>query len=54
MFHQGAKIPGSHPLLQGDAETGRTLKIGTIEEAEQNGEAIQKIILAWCELQDQK
>jgi len=54
MFHQGAKIPGSHPLLQGDAETGRSLKMGSVEEAEQNSEAIQKIILAWCDWQDQK
>lgn len=54
MFHQGAKIPGSHSLLQGDAETGRTLKMASVEEVEQNSEAIQKIILAWCDLQDQK
>ena len=52
MFHQGAKIPGSHPLLLGDAETGRSLKIATVEEAEKNREAIQKIILAWCDWQD--
>ncbi len=54
MFHQGAKIPGSHALLQGEAETGRTLKITSVEEAENNRKAIEKIVLAWCEWQDQK
>ena len=48
------EIPGSHTLLLGDAETGRSLKMGSVEEAEQNSEAIQKIILAWCDWQDQK
>src|SRR6516165_3311007 len=33
MFHTGAKIPGKHPRLEGEGDTGRVLKIGSLEEA---------------------
>ena len=36
MFHQGAKIPGYHPLLEGDTMTSRSMKIASIEDAEKN------------------
>ena len=53
MFHQGAKIPGSHKLLTGDAKAGRTMKIATVEEAEQNNDGIKAIVKAWCDWRDE-
>jgi hypothetical protein len=49
MFHQGAKIPGKHPRLEGGGDTGRLLKIKTVEEADQAKGDIAKIVRAWCE-----
>jgi uncharacterized protein YdhG (YjbR/CyaY superfamily) len=54
MFHQGAKIPGTHDLLEGEGETSRVMKIGSIEEVEKNREAIEKLVKAWCDWKDQK
>jgi uncharacterized protein YdhG (YjbR/CyaY superfamily) len=49
MFHQGAKIPGKHPRLEGNADLGRSLKIGTVEEADKARGDIEKIVRAWCD-----
>lgn len=54
MFHQGAQIPGSHKLLEGDAKTSRTMKIVSVEEAEQNKSGIEKIVKAWCDWRDKQ
>lgn len=53
MFHQGAKIPGKHPRLEGDGETSRVLKIATIEEANAAKKDIEKIVAAWCNWRDE-
>ena len=51
MFHQGASIPGDHPILEGDAATGRTAKIppGQVEARKAELEAV---VRAWCDLKD--
>lgn len=49
MFHMGAKIPGRHPRLEGSGDTGRVLKIGSLEEAEEARADIEAIVRAWCE-----
>ena len=54
MFHQGAHIPGTHKLLEGEAKTGRTIKIATVEDAEKNKKGIEKIVIAWCDWKDQE
>ena len=54
MFHTGAQIPGEHKLLEGDAKTGRTMKIGSVEEAEKHKEDIIKVVKAWCDWKDQE
>lgn len=52
MFHTGALIPGRHPLLVGDGDTGRVLKIGTVAEANAAKPAIERIVKAWCDARD--
>ena len=54
MFHQGAKIPGTHPRLEGGGDTGRMLKIGTVKEANAAKRDIERIVKAWCEWRDKE
>jgi len=50
MFHQGASIPGRHPILEGDADQGRSVKIGSVEEADRRAKELGDVIRAWIEL----
>jgi uncharacterized protein YdhG (YjbR/CyaY superfamily) len=54
MFHQGAQIPGTHKLLEGEGKTGRSIKIATVEDAEKNKKGIENIVIAWCDWKDQQ
>ena len=48
MFHMGARIPGSHPRLEGSGDTGRVLKVGSLADAERAKRDIERIVQAWC------
>jgi len=48
MFHQGARIPGKFPRLEGTGEIGRSMKIGSVAEANAAKKDIEKIVKAWC------
>jgi hypothetical protein len=50
MFHQGAKIPGRHPILEGGGDTGRFVKIGTVEEANGRAGELGAVIRAWIDM----
>lgn len=52
MFHQGAKIPGEHPLLAGEGSTSRTAKLAGLEQVEAHRDELQAIIRAWCAYRD--
>lgn len=52
MFHQGATIPGVHPLLEGDADVGRTAKFADLEDVERRRPELEAIIRAWCDARD--
>jgi len=52
MFHQGAQIPGRHPRLEGQGDTGRVLKIGSVAEADAAKEDIENLVRAWCDWRD--
>ncbi|MBX7084099.1 MAG: DUF1801 domain-containing protein, partial [Nannocystaceae bacterium] len=47
MFHQGASIPGRHPILEGDAQTGRAIKLSSVREVDEHAEALREVIRAW-------
>jgi uncharacterized protein YdhG (YjbR/CyaY superfamily) len=49
MFHLGAKIPGKHPRLEGNGDTGRVMKIGSVAEANAARKDLERIVQAWCE-----
>jgi len=49
MFHTGAKIPGDHPFLEGDAAQVRTMKIADTDELAEKRAALEAVVRAWCE-----
>jgi hypothetical protein len=52
MFHQGAKIPGDHPLLKGEGATSRTAKLAGLAQVEARRAELEAIIRAWCAYRD--
>ena len=52
MFHQGAAIPGVHPLLEGDADTGRSAKFHGPDDIEAKKAGIEAAVRAWCDWKD--
>lgn len=48
MFHQGAKIPGRHPRLEGTGDTSRVLKVASVAEANEAEPDLVRIVEAWC------
>ena len=52
MFHQGAKIPGRHPRLEGTGGTSRVMKIGSVAEAVTAKADLVQIVKAWCAWRD--
>jgi uncharacterized protein YdhG (YjbR/CyaY superfamily) len=52
MFHEGAKIPGKHPRLEGTGGKGRALKLASVAEATAAKRDIEKLVRAWCDWRD--
>jgi hypothetical protein len=52
MFHQGARIPGDHPRLEGSGDTSRVLKVGSVGEADAARGDIEAIVRSWCDWRD--
>ena len=52
MFHQGAKIPGDHPRLEGTGDTSRVLKIGSVADADAAKGDLERLVRAWCDWRD--
>lgn len=52
MFHKGATIPGAFPSLEGEGPEARTLKIKNAQDLGAKRPELDRIIRAWCDLQD--
>lgn len=52
MFHEGARIPGKHPRLEGGSDKGRVMKLATVAEANAAKKDIERIVTAWCDWRD--
>jgi hypothetical protein len=52
MFHQGAKIPGTFPRLEGGGDTGRYLKVVDLDDAEAAKSELESVVRAWCDWRD--
>ncbi len=50
MFHEGAKLPGKHPRLEGTGDTSRVLKLASVAEVAAAKDDIKAIVAAWIQL----
>ena len=48
MFHTGASIPGTHPLLEGGGDTARYARFAGVEDVESKRPDLLAIVEAWC------
>lgn len=48
LFHQGARIPGRHPKLQGGGGTARYMTFASVAEADAAKKDLEAIVEAWC------
>ena len=52
MFHTGASIPGTHPLLEGGGETARYIKFADLEAVDASHDQLLAIVDAWRQSRD--
>jgi hypothetical protein len=52
MFHQGARIPGDHPLLEGEGDTSRVARFQDLAELEARRSELEAVVRAWCAYRD--
>ena len=49
MFHQGAKIPGEHPRLEGEGSTSRVMRFQSVEDVDTYRSDLESAVRAWCD-----
>ena len=52
MFHQGAKLPGKHPRLEGGGATVRYMRFADLAEVKANKRDLEAAVRAWIELKE--
>jgi hypothetical protein len=52
MFHQGAKLPGRHPRLEGGAGTVRYLRFTDPADVKAKKGDLQRAARAWIDLKE--
>jgi hypothetical protein len=52
MFHNGVKISGDFPDLEGDGPAGRSFKIASVTDLESKAEQLSQIFRTWCDIMD--
>lgn len=50
LFHQGAKLPGSHPKLEGGGETVRYMRFADEADVKKKRKDLEKAVQAWIAL----
>jgi hypothetical protein len=50
MFHQGASLPGRHPMFEGGGGTVRYLRFANVDDVSRKEQAIKAAIRAWVKL----
>jgi hypothetical protein len=48
LFHRGAEIPGTHPMLEGDGKLTRTMRFDDVPDVERHRKDLERVIGAWC------
>lgn len=54
MFHLGAQIPGKFGRLEGSGDTGRVMKLATVEEVNAAKPELESIVKSWCAWREAK
>lgn len=54
LFHQGAKIPGAFPSLDGGGDTARYLQVKDEADLKAKKAELAKIVKSWCDMKDGK
>lgn len=54
LFHQGAKIPGKHPKLEGGGGTARYMRFVDLSDVEKGRRALAAAINAWMKLKSKE
>lgn len=54
MFHQGAKIPGKFPSLEGGGDTARYMQFQDEVDLKAKKAELAKVVKAWCDMKDGK
>lgn len=52
LFHQGAKIPGKFPSLEGGGDTARYMQIKDEADLTAKKTELAKIVKAWCKMKE--
>jgi hypothetical protein len=52
LFHQGAKLPGTHPALEGGGETVRYMRFADEADVKRKRDDLEKAIRAWIALKE--
>jgi hypothetical protein len=52
LFHEGASIPGDHPLLEGGGDHARYARIADEGEVEARRPELEAVVRAWCDARD--
>ena len=52
LFHQGARISGSHPILEGGGDTARYARVDSPADLDAKRQALEAVVRAWCDDRD--
>lgn len=52
LFHQGATIPGTHPVLEGAGDHARYVRLEDAAAIEARRAEIEAVVRAWCDARD--
>lgn len=52
LFHNGASVPGDHPILEGGGDTARYARLADLDAVERARPALEAVVRAWCDTRD--
>ncbi len=54
LWHQGATIPGAHPILEGGGDTARYTRLTDADAIEAARPELEAVVRAWCDARDEQ
>ncbi len=53
LFHTGARIPGDHPILEGDTDTAQVMRFADADDVERRSAELTEVLQDWCRWKDE-